>query len=161
MAVDNSDYDVISEKELDLWLLISRVRKELLMASDRELKRSGLTSVQMGILHALYKANESGVSPNLSDLARWVIRQHNTVSVMLTSMEKRGLVQIERGAPKKGMRITITEKGAHLYLEVMAKRKAVPSILGSLTPKEQQRLRVLLLKLDQGARDTLLHVPFP
>ncbi len=161
MAGQKKAYEIDEEDELDLWILISRVRKKLLMASDRELKRSGLSSVQMGILHALYSAHQVGVSPNLSDLSRWVIRQHNTVSVMLTSMEKRGLVQIERSATRKGMRINITEEGARLYRQAMEKRRAIPEILGSLSSKERRQLKAILNKLDQKAQDTLLRVPFP
>ncbi len=161
MAAKQKTYDISEEEEFELWILISRVRKELLMASDRELRHSGLSSVQMGILHALYNARQSGVLPNLSDLSRWVIRQHNTVSVMLTSMEKRGLVQLERSSQKRSVRISITDKGYALYEEVMEKRKAIPDILGSLSPKEREQLRNLLLKMDQKARDLLLNVPFP
>ena len=161
MAAKHKTHDISGEEELELWILISRVRKELLVASDRELRRFGLSSVQMGILHALYKARQSGVLPNLSDLSRWVIRQHNTVSVMLTSMEKRGLVQLERSSQKRSVRISITDKGYDLYEEVMGKRKAVLGILGSLSPKEREKLRDLLTKMDQKARDILLKVSFP
>ena len=71
------------DEEIELWALISQVRKELLTASDRELRRFGVSTVQLGILHALNNAYEAGVSPSLSDLSRWVIRKHNTVSVIL------------------------------------------------------------------------------
>lgn len=148
-------------EEMDLWFLISRVRKELLMASDRELKRYNLSSVQMGILHALYNAHESGLSPNLSDLARWVIRQHNTVSVMLSAMGKKGLVTLERTTPPKGMRIDITDQGIELYKEAMSKRKAIPLIVGILSQKERDQLKRILNKLDLKARDVLLTIPFP
>ena len=148
-------------EEMDLWFLISRVRKEMLMASDRELKRYKLSSVQMGILHALYNAHESGFSPNLSDIARWVFRQHNTVSVMLSTMEKKGLVTLERTPPPRSMKIDITDQGIQIYKEAMSKRKAVPAILRSLSSKERDQLKKILNKLDLKARETLLSIPFP
>ena len=140
-------------EEMDLWVLISKVRKQLLTVSDRELRKSDISTVQLGILHALYNASEAGITPNLSDLARWIMRQHNTVSVMLTGMEKRGLVQLERNpAKKKGLKITITDKGSKLYEEMMEKRKAVPAIIGSLTVRERKQLKSLLEKLDEKSR---------
>lgn len=148
-------------EEIELWVLISQVRKEILMASDRELKRFGVSTVQLGILHALYTAQEAGVSPNLSDLSRWVMRKHNTVSVILNSMEKRGLVLLERTSQRKRtVQVSITEKGRALYEAHMNNRKAVPQILGSLTQQERDQLVTLLKKLDLKSREILFKGPY-
>ncbi len=154
--------DIISQdEEVELWALLSQVRKELLTASDRELRRFGISTVQLGILYALNNAYEAGVSPSLSDLSRWVIRQHNTVSVILGGMEKRGLVQLDRTSrPKRTVQISITEKGQELYYQHMKNRKNIPQILGSLSPEERDQLRTLLRKLDQKSRDILFKSPF-
>ena len=149
------------DEEIELWALISQVRKELLTASDRELRRFGVSTVQLGILHALNNAYEAGVSPSLSDLSRWVIRKHNTVSVILGGMEKRGLVQLDRTSqPKRTVQIGITEKGREIYHQHMKSRKAIPQILGSLSSEERDQLRTLLRKLDQKSREILFKSPF-
>lgn len=149
------------DEEIELWALISQVRKELLTASDRELRRFGISTVQLGILYALNNAYEADVSPSLSDLSRWVTRKHNTVSVILGGMEKRGLVQLDRTSqPKRAVQIRITAKGREVYHQHMKNRKAIPQILGSLSPEERDQLRTLLRKLDQKSRDILFKSPF-
>ncbi len=156
-------YEINQDEEYELWILISQVRKELLMVSDRELKRRfGVSTVQLGILHALNNAYEAGISPSLSDLSRWVIRKHNTVSVILNGMEKRGLVKLERGLEgKRSVRVYITENGRSLYHDIQQKRKHIKQILGSLTPEERDQLKALLRKLDHKSRDILFKAPFP
>ncbi|MBT4512350.1 MAG: winged helix DNA-binding protein [Chloroflexi bacterium] len=136
---EEPQYELSQDEEAELWALLSQVRKELLTASDRELRPLGVSTVQLGILHALKTAYEAGVSPSLSDLSRWVIRQHNTVSVILDGMEKRGLVQLDRTSqPKRTVRISITEKGQDIYNQHMHNRKNIPQILGSLSPGRAQ-----------------------
>jgi DNA-binding MarR family transcriptional regulator len=158
---EEPQYEISQDEEVELWALLSQVRKELLTASDRELRRFGVSTVQLGILHALNNAYEAGVSPSLSDLSRWVIRQHNTVSVILGGMEKRGLVELDRTSQRKRtLRINITEKGRDLYAEHMKNRKNIPQILGSLSLEERDQLRTLLRKLDQKSRDILFKSPF-
>ncbi|MCP4612808.1 MAG: winged helix DNA-binding protein [Planctomycetes bacterium] len=158
---EETHHEITQDEEYEIWILIAQVRKELLMVSDRELKRLGISSVQLGILYALNNAYNAGISPSLSDLSRWVNRQHNTVSVILGGMEKRGLVQLDRTSqPKRTVRISITEKGMTLYDQHMQNRKNIPQILGSLSPEERDQLRTLLRKLDQKSRDILFKSPF-
>jgi len=155
-------YEISQDEEIELWMLLSQVRKELLMVSDRELKkRFGISTVQLGILAALYTAHEAGVAPSLSDLSRWVIRKHNTVSVTLTGMETRGLVRIERGSEgKRSVIVHITDSGRELYDHIQQKRKHIREILGALNPEERRSLAGLLRKLDQKSREILFKGPF-
>lgn len=159
---NDSIYEISQDEELDLWMLLSQVRKELLMVSDRELKkRFGISTVQLGILVALYNAHEAGVSPSLSDLSRWVIRKHNTVSVILGGMESRGLVRVERGSEgKRSVIVHITDSGRELHDDIQQKRRHIREILGVLTPEERQILTALLRKLDQKSREILFKGPF-
>ena len=160
-SAEEPQYEISKDDEIELWALISQVRKELLTASDRELKRLGISTVQLGILHALNNAYEAGVSPSLSDLSRWVVRQHNTVSVILSGMEKRELIQLDHDSKRqRTLRISITEKGRDIYHQHMSNRKNIPLILGSLSPEERDQLRIILRKLDQKSRDILFKSPF-
>lgn len=160
---EEAHYEINQDEEYELWTLISQVRKELLMVSDRELKRRfGISSVQLGILYALNNAYEAGISPSLSDLSRWVLRKHNTVSVILNGMEKRDLVNLERGLDgKRSVRVHITENGRSLYHDTLQKRKHIKQILGNLTPEERDQLKAILRKLDHKSRDILFKLPFP
>ena len=153
---------ITTEEEFEVWLLLSQVRKELLMASDRELKkRFGISTVQLGIIHALYAADEAGISISLSDLSRQVLRKHNTVSVILNGMEERGLIKIERdNENRRSISISLTDDGRAVFRETEAKRKNIKLIIGSLTAKERAQLVALLKKIDQKARDILYQGPY-
>ena len=160
---DEAYYAINQDEEYELWILISQVRKELLTVSDRELKRRfGISTVQLGILYALNNAYEAGIIPSLSNLSRWVMRKHNTVSVILAGMEKRDMVKLDRGLEgKRSVRVRITDNGLSLYQDITQKRKHIRQILGSLTPEERDQLKTLLGKLENKSRDILFKRPFP
>ncbi|MFO8101801.1 MAG: MarR family transcriptional regulator [Dehalococcoidia bacterium] len=153
---------ITTEEELGVWMLLSQVRKELLMASDQELKkRFGISTVQLGILYALNNAAESGIAPSISDLARSILRKHNTVSVILAGMEKRGLIKMERlNKGKRSVTVHITEEGRDIFDAIEARRKNIKEIIGTLSARERRQLINLLQKLDRQAREILFKGPF-
>lgn len=155
--------EITTQEQLSVWMLLSQVRKELLMVSDQELKkRFGVSTVQMGVLYALNEASESGITPTISDLARSILRKHNTVSVILRGMEKRGLITMDRSHKgKRNVTVRITEKGQEIFTAIEGKRENIKTIIGSLTVKERQQLITLLQKLDRQSRDILFKGPYP
>lgn len=114
----------------------------------RAAREDGLTISQFHLLCAVERAPEAG----LRELAAAVGASAPTVTRMLTSLERTGV--IERAAPVRGQRrvcVALTPRGQELLHEkrtVMDARRA--AVYGSLTPEERAQLQRLLPRLAQA-----------
>jgi len=82
-----------------------------------------------------------------AEISRWLFREPNTVSQLLTRMEKQGLIRKAKDLERKNLvRITLTEKGEEAY-QGQTEMRVISKILSSLSPKERDKLGSYLKKL--------------
>ncbi len=101
----------------------------------------------------MYVIKALGEQATPSTIARLLIREPNTVSGLLGTMERKGLIT---RSPNRFHRIlvtlTLTEKGEKAYRKA-SKRESLRNIMSALSDKEQKQL-VSLLK---AIREKALH----
>jgi DNA-binding MarR family transcriptional regulator len=76
------------------WSLLHRVRDVLMRCEDERFGPYGITSEQYGVLVTLKYMGGSG---RPIDIARWLGRAPNSVSMLIDRMVKAGLVRMTRG----------------------------------------------------------------
>ena len=103
---------VNSESEnlaLRLWFITHRTRDALRSCEDKVFGKYGLTTEQYSLL-AIMKLLDGPVRP--TDLARWLERKTNSVSMLVDRMVKAGLVRRVRDRrDRRAVRVVITSKG--------------------------------------------------
>ncbi len=149
-----------AREEYELWTLLTQVSDGMLRARDNELRRFGTSGVQVAIMYALKNLGQSATQ---SEIANWVFRRPNTVAAALDRMERQGLIrQLRNVEGKKQVRVEMTEKGKEMYRQQRGQRRAIPTILGSLTPEERELLRTFLKKLRASTLTELsVKPPYP
>lgn len=127
-----------TEPEVDidfqLWALLDHARRALVRAREIELSQFGITQEQAGLLHTLL---DNGGSLTNAEIADIMIRQTNSVTTLVTRMEKIGLVKKKKLANDLRIIVTITPKGRSSYLNVTTKTIHMAFSDLSLEDKEQ------------------------
>ena len=91
--------------------------------------------MQAGVLFIL-DAIEGKATP--TEISRWLLREPHTVSVLLTRMEREGLVSKAKDPGKKStVTVTLTEKGRQA-LGQSRERESIREIMSCLSDEERQ-----------------------
>jgi DNA-binding MarR family transcriptional regulator len=132
----------------DLWKLLNETRDAILKTRETELAQFDLSAMQARVLFFVQAADEPTTPAQLS---RWLFRESQSVSGLLTRMEKQGLIKRVKDLDKKNqVRIVITEKGRQAYSQ-STRRKSIQRIMSSLSEEERQRLKSYLQILKDKA----------
>lgn len=152
----------LSDPDLELWTLLGQTRLSMTKVRRKELYQQCNISLSKSIiLTSLYIIGDKATPAQIS---RWLFREPHSISELLSTMEKEGLVRKVRDLDRRDqVRVEPTEKGRELYKQIM-KIESVHRMLSSLSVKERQLLRSCLLKLRSSAIKELgpgYDLPFP
>ena len=129
--------------DLRLWFMIHRTHEMLKMCEDRVFREYKLTTEQYGVLVTI-KYLDGPVRP--TDVARWLERSPNSISMMVDRMVKAGLLR--RVRDRKDRRVvwlTITSKGeTALKPAVLAGWEFIQKILSQVSYDDRHTLMRLL-----------------
>lgn len=128
---------------LRLWLLLHRVRDALFLCEDSVFNEYGLTTEQFTLLAAV---KGSGGSLRPSDLASYMERSPNSVSMLVDRMVKAGLVKRTRNRKdRRVVNVTLTGK-AEKAVEQAAPEgwKLVQRILSPVSEEDKRALASVL-----------------
>jgi DNA-binding MarR family transcriptional regulator len=140
---------VQTEEYLQLWALLHLVRDAIAKSHQNELRKTGVSMAQAGVLHFV-KSTEGPVTP--ADISRCLFREQNTVFTLVKQMEKKGLLTKTKDLERKNMvRIVLTEKGEEAHRRAMEKRQVIADIMSCLSPKEYDNLWAYMDKLRDSA----------
>jgi DNA-binding MarR family transcriptional regulator len=137
---------VNSESEklvLRLWFLTHRIRDLLMRCEDPIFGEYSLTTEQYAVLVTMQYLDGS-VRP--TDLARWLERSPNSVSMIVDRMVKIGLVKrIRSKSDRREVRVIITSKGENaLKPATLAGLEFIREILSPLSYEDRRTLVSLL-----------------
>lgn len=113
-----------------------------------ELEQAGLTPPQFGVLETIHH-----LGPLCQrELGRKLLRSGGNITVVVTNLEKRGLVRRERlAADRRMILVHLTERGRELIGQLFPKHVAnLVKQFSVLEPQEQETLRRLCRKLGIG-----------
>ena len=144
-----------------LWWLLTTVREGIWRARRRELQPAGIYVRESSLLFCLSVLGKSATPSQISSLT---FRPPHSVSMLLTRMEKKGLIRKVKDLHKKNLiRVEVTEKGQKAY-EYAAKRKTIHRIMSRLSEDKRQQLYSCLQDLRDAVFEELgsdLKPPWP
>lgn len=147
-------FQLVKEAQVDekgvIWeigFLVGQVNTLLSQGSDQALADYPITGDGLLFL-AVVKA--LGEDATQTELTRWMVRRHTSVSTMVQRLHRKGLIRKKKLAKPNDRTyivIELTEKGQQLLDELVAKSIFLPKVLSTLTFEEMGQLRDLLFKI--------------
>ena len=137
-------------QESRLLILLFQVQHQVFEAIESELWQHGISTQQV---LALFVMRSLGGSATTVELTRWLLRRPNSISAMLTRMEKNGLVAMEGNPGRKGaMKATVTDKGSQVFDTVWGRLSDYSErVTSSLTSENKESLGSYLESLRDKA----------
>jgi len=136
------------------WVLLRQVHNLVSKCEDHVFSEYGLTTEQHGVLMAI-KHIDSPV--RITDIARWLDRSVNSVSMIIDRMVKAGLVRRTRDRKdRRTVFVTITSKAEEAYAPAtLAGWELIQEILSSLSDEDKPTLIRLLETIRDKTYDYL------
>jgi MarR family 2-MHQ and catechol resistance regulon transcriptional repressor len=137
-------------RALDAYIKLRRASETVLAHTTGHLADHKLSTSQFAILEALYHLG----TLSQRDLAEKLLKSAGNMSIVLKSLEKRGLVSRTRDpADNRYMQVCLTDAGQDVLLGVLDEHvRGIVEEMSILTPAEQQELARLCRKL--GLRES-------
>lgn len=130
------------------WIVLRQVYTLVSQCEDRVFSEYGITKEQYAVLTAI-KNIDSPVRP--TDVARWLDRSTNSVSMIIDRMVKAGLVKRVRDrGDRRVVHLTMTSKAEKAYVQAaVAGWGLIQEILSPLSDED----RLTLIRLLETLRD--------
>jgi MarR family 2-MHQ and catechol resistance regulon transcriptional repressor len=137
---------VFSNSQMAVWMLLHQTCYSVSKCEDAIYAGTGITTQQHAVLMAI-KYADAPATP--TQIAEWVDRNTNSITLIVDRMEKNGLVKRERDSrDRRSLRIAITEKGEdQLKKSAMTGWNLIKGMLDGLSEEELQLLAKLLEKV--------------
>jgi DNA-binding MarR family transcriptional regulator len=128
---------------LRLWLLMHRAYVSLKNCEDQIFGEKGLTTEQYAVLVTI---KYLGNPVNITDVAQWIGRRTNSVSMQVDRMVKSGLLRRVRGrVDRRVVRLTITSKAENMLKPAtLAGWEFIQKILSPLSDEDKHTFIRLL-----------------
>jgi MarR family transcriptional regulator, organic hydroperoxide resistance regulator len=140
-----------SDPLVNLYILLDQTNGIVTNAVELEIKHLRVTQPQVRILTMLSREDKP---VTLDELAKWTLKEFNSVSTLINRMEKSDLVKkIKKDGDLKTY-VVLTEKGSDLYHNQVTER-SIHLIFGDLSNEEKIQLDSLLMKIRNKTRDLL------
>jgi DNA-binding MarR family transcriptional regulator len=132
-----------TELALRLWRQVYQTYTLLKRCEDQIFEKQGLTTEQCGVLGAI---EYFGGSMKVTDIARWLERSTNSISMLVDRMVKAGLVRRVRDrVDRREVRVTNTSKGQDALKPAnLAGLEVIRKILSPLSYEDRLTLLSLL-----------------
>jgi len=124
-----------------LWDLVWLLSHLIMKLREKELKKYKLTAIRASVLHV---ATLLGPKAIPAEIARLLLREPHSISHLISSMEKEGLVSKINDLDKKNLvRVVLTESGRQAY-EITKKRHSIHKVMSVLSEQEQEQILCML-----------------
>lgn len=115
-----------------LFVLLRQAGHVIYKSSEKELRKNGISIVEHAVLFIIQSIGHKATP---AEISRWMVRERNSISALLTRMEKKGLIRMTKDLDRKNMlRVSLTKKGKQVY-DISTKMETIHSILSTF-PKE-------------------------
>lgn len=132
------------DEDFLLWELIFHTRDAIFKARQKELAEYNILTRQSAVLSIVQAIGQESTP---AEISRRLLRESQTVSELLSRMEKQGLVKRVRDLRRKNqLRVMLTEKGLEVYNQSI-KRESIHKIISVLSEEERQQLKSCLQKI--------------
>jgi MarR family 2-MHQ and catechol resistance regulon transcriptional repressor len=133
---------------LDIFIKLNRATAAVNKVVHQPLRAAGITDIQFGILDALY----FGGPLSVSGLAEKNLCTQNSISTVVDTMERNGLVQRDRSrADRRVVTVLLTLGGEETFQSLWPEHVArIVNAMANLSESEQAQLNELLRKLGRS-----------
>lgn len=137
---------VFDDQLLGIWMLFHQTYNSISRCEDKEFGKLGISARQHAILMAIM---ESGGSATPTQIAKWVDRNNNSITLILDRMEKRGLVKRIRDTnDRRSLNVEMTQKGVEVLRQgIEVGWSLIQDLLSSLSSEEMRIMANSLEKL--------------
>lgn len=141
---------LFKQPEHRLWVLCHQTHNLVTKCEEKAFAAAGLTPQQFGVIMAI-KNIKPPVTP--TEVANWLDRSTNSVSMIVDRMEREGLVRRRRDMrDRRSLRLVITKKGEETFEQALEPGwELIEYVLSSLTSEEMQILNELMEKMREKA----------
>ena len=141
---------VFNNRMLDLWMLFHQTYNSLFKCGEKELAKLGITTQQYVILMTI---NNGGEMTTPTQLADWLDRNANSITLIIDRMEKAGLVKRVRDvSDRRSLRIVLTDKGGNILNKgTKIAWELIQNLLSGFSDKEMQNMINQMVKLRSEA----------
>ena len=143
----------LDNPDINLCALMDQTNDIIYRAVELEIEKCKVTLAQARVLYLLAK-NKGKQGVTLADLSKWMFREPNSISSLMSRMENAGLVEKKRDPVESRIYVNVTEKGYDLLINKLTEN-SMTVIMTALTPAEKQRLKLYLRKLRTKGRQVL------
>lgn len=144
------------DPDFNLWVLLSQTRDAIFRVRQAELSQYGITGIEAFALLILFDLGDTATP---AELSRRMFREHNTVTALLSRMQRKGLVRKRRDRERKNVwRIALTDRGRQAY-EASVQRDVLHRVLGVLSGDEKREFEQHLRSLRAQALKQLVVEP--
>ncbi len=142
---------LLNDKDHNLWVLLLNTKEAMVAARTKDLSRCGITHMEAGVLSVVQNMEETRCAEaTVAEIARWLFRKPNTISTLISRMERKGLVERVSDLGRKNLvRVALTEKGRGIYERSNA-TPYVKNVFSSLSADQRAQLWSILLTLRDG-----------
>jgi DNA-binding MarR family transcriptional regulator len=140
----------VTNTDLRFWFLIHRTRDWFRIREDQIFREHGLTTEQYAVLASMkYLGNPT----RPTDIAKWLERSTNSMSIIVERMVRAGLIKRVRDkSDRRVVQLSITGKGENaLKPAILAGLEFVQKVLSPLSGEDRQTLVRLLETLKYEA----------
>jgi len=139
---------------LNTWLLLHQAYDMVLKVEETAFARLGLTPQYNGVLMAM-KYTRGPVT--ISDIAKWLDRNNNSVSTLIDRMQRDGLVQkVGNTRDRREVQVVFTDKGEELFQKADALGwQIIDDMLGGIPEEDLRMLIAQLARIRDRAVDYL------
>ena len=147
---------LLFDEDYNLWVMMQQTRDAAWTAREKELSNYGLSNMESGVLFIIQVIEQTiNRRATIAEISRWLFRSPNSMSELISRMEKKGLVTKARDPSKRSaVNIAITEKGMQFY-KLSTERRIVHEIMSSLSEKERRQLWIALGKIRNNALELI------
>ena len=136
------------DPRISLYGLLDQTRETIFKAVELELGQYQISAPQVKIMHMLAQGDGA---MTLGDLASATVRELNSISTLVTRMQRKGLVKKVRKAGDDKGYVTLTDKGKDIYNNTVTEQSIHPKY-DALSDEEKREFGTLLEKLQSRAR---------
>ena len=138
-----------SDSDQRLAALLDRANEAVLKFRARELRPSGLSTIEAAVLFALDNAQNPTTA---AEISRWISRDSASTSRLLQRMEKKGLVARARDLGRRNLvRVSMTNRGHAAYQQALLSQRSTRHPVSSLSERQKKQLEALLRILLQSS----------
>ena len=139
-------YAADKDPRFQLWRLLSDTTTLMSKVRQRELRKYKVSANTAAVLQCIMSLGNRATP---AQIARWLIREPQSISGILNRIEKRGMITRSVDPHRKNvLRISLTEIGKLTYDQV-SKRDSVHRMISYLSKDERQQLSRLLKKIQK------------